>query len=139
MLPIINGEFGIVKEPEIKFSDNGKAWLKLRGVAKDRVRDANGAYSDGDPLYIDILINQGAEHLFESVAKGDSVIVVGKLKQREYESQGEKKTVFQINADSVGVSTRFSTAKTQRALDSGNPVQAAVSGLGAQEISPPPF
>ena len=134
MLPPISGEFGIVADPEIKFSEKGSAWVKLRCVAKDRVRDANGTWSDGDPCFIDVIVNQGAENLIESVVKGDSIVVVGVLKQREYEVDGQKRTSYQIRADAIGVSVRWGTAKTQKALESVGNVAAAADALGGTEI-----
>ena len=139
MLPTISGEFGIVADPELRFSDKGNAWAKLRCVAKDRVRDAMGQWADGDPVFIDILVNQGAEHLYESVVKGDTIIVLGKLKQREYEVDGQKRTVYQIAADAVGVSVRWGTAKTQRVLEQSSGIQAAAEALGATEVADAPF
>ena len=135
MLPTIQGEFTAVAEPEIRFSDKGRAWGKIRGVAKDRVRDSNGNWSDGDPLYIDIIIGAGAEHLIESITKGDSIIVTGKLKQREYEYNGEKRTSMSIIADTHGVSTRYGQAKTKRASETTG-VQAAQQILGGDIIQP---
>ena len=137
MLPPIAGEFGIVADPEIRFSDKGSAWVKMRCVAKDRVRDANGAWSDGDPCFIDVIVNHGAENLFESVVKGDSVLVIGALKQREYEVDGQKRTSYQIRADSVGVSTRWGTAKTPKSLEASGSVAAAKDALGGTEIDAP--
>lgn len=139
MLPPISGEFGIVADPELRFSDKGNAWVKVRCVAKDRVRDSTGAWSDGDPVFIDVLINQGAEHLYESVVKGDTILVIGKLKQREYEVDGQKRTVYQIAADAVGVSVRWGTAKTQRVLDQSSGIQAVAEALGATEVTDAPF
>lgn len=134
MLPPITGEFGIVADPEIRFSEKGSAWAKLRCVAKDRVRDANGTWSDADPCFIDVIVNQGAENLIESVVKGDSIVVVGVLKQREYEVDGQKRTSYQIRADAIGVSVRWGTAKTQKALESVGNVAAAADALGGTEI-----
>lgn len=131
-LPYINGEFGVI-DLDLKFSQKGNAWLKIRGIAKDRVRDANGTWADGDPLFIDIIVNQGSEHLYESVVKGDTIIVTGRLKQREYEVDGNKRTDIQIHADNVGVSTRWAPAKTQRSIDASG-VQTAQEALGAEVI-----
>lgn len=137
MLPIITGEFGVVTDPELRFSDKGPAWIKVRGMAKDRVRDRyTGMYSDGDPLFVDIILNgQSAEHLFESIVKGDTITVSGKLKQREYEKDGEKCTVMEIRADHIGVSVRWNTAKTPRMIESqGNAVATVAAELGGTEI-----
>lgn len=131
-LPVITGEFGVISL-DLKFSQKGSAWLKIRGIAKDRVRDANGTWGDGDPLFIDIIVNQGSEHLCESVIKGDTVVVTGKLKQREYEIDGQKRVDIQIHADSVGVSTRWGPARTQRSIDA-NGVATVQESLGAEVI-----
>lgn len=134
MLPAITGEFGVVADPELRFSEKGNSWIKIRGVAKDRVRDASGQWGDGDPLFIDIVTNTGAENLFESVVKGDTITVSGKLKQREYEKDGEKRVVYEIRADYVGVSVRWTPAKTPKAMESTGSAQIAAAALGAEVI-----
>lgn len=134
-LPAISGEFGVI-DLDLKFSDKGTAWLKIRAVAKDRVRDASGQWTDGDPVFIDIICNQGAEHLYESVVKGDSIIVSGRLKQRTWEKDGQKQSAIQIAADSIGVSVRWGTARTQRSIEASG-TQAAQEVLGAETIEVP--
>lgn len=135
MLPTITGEFGIVAEPDLRFSEKGSAWIKIRGIAKDRVRDANGTWGDGDPLFIDIVTGNSAEHLFESVVKGDTIIVSGKLKQRTYEKDGVTHTVMEIRADSIGVSTRWNTARTPKSIESSmNTISNAEETLGATVV-----
>lgn len=136
MLPTIHGEFGVVGDPELRFSEKGSGWLKVRGIAKDRTRDSSGTWADGDPLFIDIVCNAGAEHLYESIVKGDTIMVIGKLKQREYEKNGEKKTVFEVRADSIGVSTRWNPAKTPASMQaSSSSTQTVADMLGATEVT----
>lgn len=136
MLPVVTGEFGVVKEPEIRFTDKGTAWAKIRCSAKDRKRDANGNWTDGDPLYIDVIVGNGSQNLVDSVMPGDSIIVTGRLKMREYEYEGQKRQEFQISADSVGVSLRWNTAKTPRLLEQGGSMSSAdvADALGGSEI-----
>lgn len=141
MLPIVSGEFGVVKDPEIRFTDNGSTWIKIRGAAKSRKRGPNGEWTDGDPLYIDIIVgNEGqgskATHIVDSIAKGDTIIVTGNLKMRDYESNGQKRQDFQISADSIGVSTRYGTAKTERMSSSTADanIANAMEALGAEEV-----
>jgi single-strand DNA-binding protein len=131
MLPTISGEFGVVKEPEIKFTEKGAAWAKIRCSAKDRKRDAQGNWTDADPLYINIIVGNGAENLIESVLPGDSIIVTGRLKMREYEIDGQKKQEYQIAADTVGVSMRWNTAKTPRMIESQGSIDSAVAVAAA--------
>lgn len=114
-LPVIHGEFGVVQDPDMRFSDDGKPWMKIRGVAKDRkMNPTSKEWEDGDPCYIDIVVGgKLAENLAESVIKGDAIIVSGKLHQREWVGDdGKTQKAYSLRADSVGVSTRFSAAPT---------------------------
>jgi single-strand DNA-binding protein len=62
-----------------------------------------------------------AEHLADSLAKGDRVMVTGRLRQRSWEtSEGEMRSVTEIEADEVGASLKWATAKVERASQGGN-------------------
>jgi len=64
---------------------------------------------------------QYAENVSESLSKGMRVIVVGRLKQRTWETkEGEKRTVFEVDVDEVGPALRSVTAKTARVERSGD-------------------
>ena len=56
-----------------------------------------------------------AENVAEHIHKGDSVIVVGQQKSREFEGRdGGKRTVWEITADHVAVEVpRFKQAQQQ--------------------------
>lgn len=136
MLPTIQGEFNIVAEPEIRFNDSGKAWAKLRCKAADRVRQDDGTWKDGDACFIDVIVGSGpgAERLIENAGKGDLVVVTGKLKQREFEYNGEKRVSYSIVADSIGVSVRFPRRSQPTAVQA---VQETLGGTVVQDDSPP--
>lgn len=114
MLPIISGEFGVVQEPELRFNDSGKAWLKIRGKAVTRTQDKNGNWVDGELCFIDIIVsNKLAENTVESISKGSTITVNGKLHYREWENnEGTKQKTYSIYADSIGVTPRFSPVKS---------------------------
>lgn len=136
-LPVITGEYGVVKEPEIRFSENGRAWAKIRGSFKDRVRDSMGNWTDGERMFIDIIVSQGAENLIESIRVGDSVIVTGRLQIRKWsDNDGNDRYNTEIKADSIGVSLRWGPAKTTRALEESLTVDAVKDALGATEETP---
>ena len=126
MLPYVNGEFGVVADPDIKINDKGNAWVKVRGVAKERVRDSNGAWTDGKTCFIDIWVSgKQAEHLADSVTKGDTITVTGRLEFSEWaDKEGVKRTSYRILADNVGVSVRFKATKS-----------AAVQPMSVRDIS----
>lgn len=140
MLPVITGEFGVVADPELRFSDKGNAWLKVRGVAKDRVRDANGNWSDGPALFIDIIMmGKAAENLAESVSKGDSIVVQGRLEPSEWtDKEGNKQTSIRLRVEEAGVSVRWNAARTPRTIEATG---GALDTLGATPVdeSTPPF
>ena len=139
-LPLITGEFGVVKEPEIKFSNNGKSWLTLRCVAKERKRQGD-QWVDGYVTFIDVVaFDKQAENLVESVSKGDTIMVTGKLVQREWEdNEGNKRSTMQINADQLAVSLRWGPAKTGQMLGFSNNIAAVKETLGAEELEEVPF
>jgi single-strand DNA-binding protein len=136
----VTGEFGIVKEPEIKFSSNGKAWLTIRCVAKERKLQGN-QWVDGNVTFIDVVaFDKQAENLVESVSKGDTIMVTGKLVQREWEdNEGNKRSTMQINADQLAVSLRWGPAKAGQMLGSSNTIASVKEALGAEELEEVPF
>lgn len=146
-LPIITGEFGLISDPEIKFANSGKSWAKVRGVAKDRVKDSNGQWSDGDPTYLDIVcFGKEAENLVESAAKGDTIIISGKFQQKEWTGEdGVKKNSYRVVADTIGVSLKWTPAKTPRVLGDHQPGNAksnianAVQELTSSQPDEAPF
>ena len=133
-LPLLSGEFGVVADPDLTFSAQGNARLKLRVIAKDRKRDSNGNWVDGDPWFGDVVVwGKTAEFLCDSIAKGDSVVIANaKAEQHKFtDKEGSERTAYSYVADSIGVSTRWGTARTQRVVDSMNAVGAAPDPVGA--------
>jgi single-strand DNA-binding protein len=113
-------EVGVVFDPEIRFSQAGKAWAKLRVVAKDRKQE-NGTWVDGEALFLDVLaFGRLAEHLAESVLKGDTIVVNGRLSENVWEKDGVERRSIQVTADEIGVSLLWGPAKTTRMLE-GSP------------------
>jgi single-strand DNA-binding protein len=135
-LPRVCGTFGVVMDPAVRFSEKGNCILSLRLIAKKRVRDSNGNWTDGPtPLFIDCTVfGKQAEHLADSVAKGDSVILEGTLEQQEWDDRetGEKRSKVCIIADEIGVSTQWGPAKSARVLE-----ESGVGGDAAGSDEPP--
>ena len=116
----------LVADPEIKFGASGIAILKARVVTSGRKKTDDG-WQDVDTTFWSVTAFRSlAENAVESLRKGDEVIVVGKVKAREYETpEGEKRTSMEIIADSLGLNLERATAKVSRisrqqpAADSG--------------------
>jgi single-strand DNA-binding protein len=112
----------LTDDPELKFTSSGHALSKFRVASTPRTMDkASGEWKDGEPLFMACTAwRQMAEQVAESLKRGDRVIVVGRLRQRSYETQqGEKRTVVELEVDEVGPSLRYVTAKVQKMQRSG--------------------
>jgi len=74
-----------------------------------------------------------AEHIAESLTRGDRVVVQGRLRQRSFETRdGNKRTVVELDVDDVGPSLRYATVKVTKAHRAG----ADSPGSGSDK---PPF
>ena len=61
-----------------------------------------------------------ATHLAESLHKGDRAVVLGRLRQRSWETpEGERRSVAEIEADEVAASLRWATANIKRVVAGG--------------------
>ena len=77
-----------------------------------------------------------AENLAESLGKGDRVMATGRLRQRSWDTpEGEKRSVTELEADEVGASLKWATAKGDRP-SLGSPFLAAASRLRNKSRSP---
>jgi single-stranded DNA-binding protein len=57
----------------------------------------------------------------DSLSKDDRVMVTGRLRQRSWETpEGDKRSVTEIEADEVGASLKWATAKVERTSQRGN-------------------
>src|ERR687890_826376 len=112
----------LTDDPELRFTPSGAAVAKFRIASTPRTFDkASGEWKDGEPLFLACNIwRQAAENVAESLQRGARVVVVGRLRQRSYETQqGEKRTVIELEVDEVGPSLRYATAKVQKMQRSG--------------------
>ena len=128
------GEFGIVSAPEIKFSTNGKAWASFRAVTKERVRGADGGWTDGERTFIDIVcFGNEAQNLVESANVGDTLLVIGKLQQREWtDDEGAKRVQYKVVADMLGMSLKWGPIGSKNVTE--NAVDAVKSVMQAEEV-----
>jgi single-strand DNA-binding protein len=122
----------LTDDPELSYTQGGAAVANFRVAVTPRVRDGNG-WKDGETSFFRITAWRDlAEHLADSLAKGDRVIVQGQLKTRSWETpEGDKRQMVEVTAEEAGPSLRWATAKPQRAAK-------ATAGRG-QATDEPPF
>lgn len=112
----------LVDDPELRFTPTGQAVAKFRLASTPRYRDnQTGEWKDGESLFLSCNAwRQGGENVAESLRRGMRVIVQGRLRQRSYETKdGERRTVYEVEADDVGPSLRNATAKVTKTTRSG--------------------
>jgi single-strand DNA-binding protein len=126
----INLVGNLVDDPELKFLPNGTATARFRIASTPRVKDQDGNWKDGESLFLTCNVwRQAAENCAESITKGMRVIVQGRLKQRSYEKDGQKRTVFEVEVDEVGPSLKNATAKVNKTQRQGG----GGGGFGGQQ------
>lgn len=128
----------VVADPELRFTPAGAAVANFRLASTPRTfnRQSN-QWEDGEALFLTVNVwRQAAENVAESLSKGMRVIVTGRLKQRSYETrEGDKRGVFEIEADEVGPSLTFAKAEVVRSPQSTQQTrqQPQSQGFGQQQ------
>jgi single-strand DNA-binding protein len=111
----------LADDPEFRFTQNGIAVANLRVAVTQRTQQ-EGQWRDGDTSFFKVNVWRGqAGHLADSLTQGDRVMITGRLRQRSWETpEGEKRSVAEIEADEVGASLKWATAKVERTSQRGN-------------------
>ena len=105
----------LTDDPELKHTGNGNLVANFRLAVTARVKDGD-TWRDGETSFFRVNVwRQLAEHVAESLSKGDRAVVIGRLKSRSWETpEGDKRSVVEVEADELGPSLKFATAKPQR-------------------------
>lgn len=102
----------LTTDPEVRFTASGTAVANFTIASSPRVFDKDsGQWRDGDTLFLRCTVwQQSAEHLADSLTCGTQVILIGRLRQRSFETrEGEKRTSVELVVDEIGVSLRYAT------------------------------
>jgi single-strand DNA-binding protein len=123
----------LLDDPELRFTPGGVAVGKVVIMVSERKRNAAGDWENGETSFVQCNAwRQMAEAMTETLRKGDLVIATGKLEQRKYEVNGEKRSSWEVTLDDIGKSLKW--------LDKpggGNRQQS--HGDGKYEDAEPPF
>jgi single-strand DNA-binding protein len=105
----------LTEDPELRYTPNGAPVANLRVAVTPRVKDGDG-WKDGETSFFQVTAWRSlAENLAESLTKGARVMVYGRLQQRSWETpEGERRSVVEVQAEEVGPSLRWATAKPER-------------------------
>jgi len=97
-LPNITATGNIVADPELRFFNDGNAVVNFRIACNGRKKNREtGQWENGDTTFLTCSAFNGlAENIAQQFGKGKKITVSGQLKQREYEKDGQKRTVFEV-------------------------------------------
>lgn len=151
-IPTIQGLAGITADPEMKYTQQGKAVLSVRLAFSDRkFNEQSREWETSKTFYVDgTAWEETAERLSAQLAKGDQVYVEGRLETQSWEKDGEKKSkpALQLRAvrklEKGNGGQQQQQARPQQAAPADDPwatptAPATSGGWGNGPDSEPPF
>jgi len=128
----------ITRDPELRFTPSGQANARLGVAVNRRWQDRNsGEWNEATSFFDVICWRELAENVSESLKRGTRVIVTGRLEQRTWEQEGNKRSVVEIIADEVAPSLRWATAKVEKTERRSGGDQGGGGGGGGFRRSAP--
>lgn len=140
-LPQIHGTGRILDDPDLKFGSSGVAIGKVRIAFNSRKKQPDGTWVDDKSCFLDATaFNQLAEHLAQSLQRGQEVNVSGRLVTESWETkEGEKRSKVALLIDSIGPNLAYATASVKKMerpggqSDNGGSRQPAPAGTRTQQ------
>lgn len=115
-------------DPELKFTPAGAPVALFTVAVNERFRKGD-EWTDGPTSFVRCVAwRELAEHVAESVGKGDRVMVAGAFRERAYtvestrDGDSGKRRIWELTADDVGPALRHATAKVTRIRRAGSDV-----------------
>ena len=127
--PLITLVGNLTGDPELRHVGQGTPVASFTVASTPRtLNKQTQAWEDGEPMFVRCSVwREYGENVAQSLTKGMRVIVQGRLQQRSYEHNGERRTSLELQVDEVGPSLRYATAtvaKTSRNGTQGAPAQS---------------
>lgn len=105
----------VTRDPELRFTPSGQANTRFGIAVNRRWQDkTSNEWQEATSFFDVVCWREMAENASESLSKGSRVIVTGRLEQRSYEKEGEKRSVVEVIADEIGPSLRWATAQIHK-------------------------
>jgi len=103
----------LTKDPELRYTPQGTPIANFRVASTSKFR--SGEEMKEETLFIDIVVwGRQGETCSQYLSKGRPVLVEGRLQERRWETDGQKRSKFEVVAQTV----RFLGRKGQDSQDS---------------------
>ena len=107
----------LVHSPDLKHTQGGTAICKINLAVNSRAK--KGDKWEDEVSYFDLVaFGKTGEAIAEHVAKGQSILIEGRLKQERWEKEGQKKSAIRVYVDTVQFLSPKNNAGAQ---DAGTP------------------
>jgi single-strand DNA-binding protein len=106
----------LTKDPELRYTPSGIATATLGVAVNRRWQDQTTRQWQEAVSFFDVVLWRDlAENACESLAKGDRVIVTGRLEQQSWQTpEGEKRYRVLVVAEEIGPSLRWAVTRAER-------------------------
>ena len=106
----------LTSDPELRTVSGNKSVVSLTVATTPRSYNrSTQEWEDGEALFVRCSAwDEFAENIAASLKKGTRVFVLGVMKARSYEKDGEKKVVQELQIDEIGPSLRYAQADVRR-------------------------
>ena len=133
MKDIITIAGNLANEPEHKRTANGTVITEFRvGSTHRRLDKSSGEWVDEETNWFNVsTFGRLAEHALQSLHKGDGVLLIGRLKVRDWENGDKRGRSVDIDADVIGHDLRWGTSTFRKASSS----RGDSSGAGAGDAA----
>jgi len=109
----------VTQDPELTFTASGVARLAFSVAVNYNYTDQSGEKQEKVSFFNVTAWRYLAENSAKVLEKGIGVVVTGRLEQRTYEKDGEKKSAVDLIADEIGIATRSIEGVTRRQARAG--------------------
>jgi single-strand DNA-binding protein len=108
----------LTRDPELRYTTGGRGVASF-GIAVNRRYQQNNEWVEQVSFFNVVCWGELGENAAATLTKGSRAIVTGRLEQRSYETNGEKKSIVEVIADEVGPSLRWAQAQIERTERTG--------------------
>ena len=126
----------LTRDPELRYTTGGRGVASF-GLAVNRRYQQNGEWQEQTSFFNVVCWGDLGENVAATLTKGARTIVTGRLEQRSYEQEGQKRSIIEVIADEVGPSLRWAQAQSERTERSSDGDGGGFSGGGAPRQSAP--
>jgi len=138
-IPTIQGQAGLLTDPEIRFTSTNKPVANVRVAFNDsKYNDQTRQWENVKSFYVDCTAwEHVAERLAEHFRKGDQVYVEGRIETEEWEHEGQKRSKPNLTIRTI---RKFAQApqQSQGFQASGQPITPAQAFPNHQQPSSAP-